>query len=236
MALSPSDTRSSNRLLARLSRADMDLLRPHLKTVPLKLRQDLEKPNTRIDHVYFMDDGIASVVAQQEENGQIEVGLIGPEGMTGLVVVMGNHRSPNATFIQVAGNGQRLRASELRKAMTASPSLRGFFLKFVQTFMIQAAQTAMSNGRGKLDQRLARWLLMAQDRLGQKSIALTHEFLSVMLGVRRAGVTVALTSLEAERLIRARRGEIVVLDRKGLLRRAGSFYGVPETEYRRLIG
>jgi len=236
MALSPSGTPSSNRLLARLSRADMNLLRPHLKAVPLKLRQDLEKPNTRIDHVYFMDDGIASVVAKQEENGQIEVGLIGPEGMTGLVVVMGNHRSPNATYIQVAGNGRRLRASELRRAMTASPSLRGFFLKFVQTFMIQASQTAISNGRGKLDQRLARWLLMAQDRLGQNSLPLTHEFLAVMLGVRRAGVTVALTSLEAERLIRARRGEIVILDRKRLLRRAGGFYGVPETEYRRLIG
>jgi CRP-like cAMP-binding protein len=236
MALSPSDTRPSNRLLAHLSRADMDLLRPHLKAVRLKLRQDLERANKRIDHVYFMDDGIASVVAKQGENGHIEVGLIGPEGMTGLTVVMGNHRSPNATYIQVAGNGRRLRASELRRAMTASPPLRGLFLKFVQSFMIQTSQTAISNGRARLDQRLARWLLMAQDRLGQNSVPLTHEFLATMLGVRRAGVTVALTSLEGERLIRARRGEIVVLDRKGLVRRAGGYYGVPEAEYRRLIG
>jgi len=236
MALVHSDARSANRLLGHLSRGDMDLLRPHLKAVPLKLRQGLERANKRIDHVYFMDEGIASVVANQDGNGQIEVGLIGPEGMTGLTVVMGNHRSPNATYIQVAGSGQRLRASELRRAMTASPSLRGFFLKFVQTFMIQTSQTAISNGRGKLDQRLARWLLMAQDRLGKNGVPLTHEFLATMLGVRRAGVTEALTSLETDRLIRARRGEIAVLDRKGLLRRAGSFYGVPETEYRRLIG
>jgi CRP-like cAMP-binding protein len=236
MALSPSGIPFSNRLLARLSRADIDLLRPHLKAVPLKLRQDLERANKRIDHVYFMDDGIASVVATQHHNGEIEVGLIGREGMTGLMVILGDHRSPNATYIQVAGNGQRLRASELRSAMKASPSLRGFFLKFVQTFMIQTSQTAISNGRGKIDQRLARWLLMAQDRVGQNRLPLTHEFLAVMLGVRRAGVTVTLTSLEEERLIRARRGEIVILDRKGLLRRAGGFYGVPETEYRRLIG
>jgi CRP-like cAMP-binding protein len=225
-----------NRLLASLAPDDLDLIQSRLTPVTLNLRQDLEKPNRRIDDVYFMELGITSVVAIQSDDTQIEVGLIGCEGMTGLPIVLGDQRSPNSSYIQVAGAAQRLAAADLRKAMKASPSLRDFLLRYVQCFMAQAISTAIANGRGRLDQRLARWLLMAHDRVKDNTLPLTHEFLSLMLAVRRAGVTEAVHSLASQNLIAARRGALVVLNRKGLERAAGAFYGQPEAEYRRLIG
>jgi CRP-like cAMP-binding protein len=225
-----------NRLLASLTPDDLDLIQPHLTPVSLRLRQDLEKPNRRIDDVYFMEMGITSVVAMQSDDTQIEVGLIGCEGMTGLPIVLGDHRSPHSSYIQVAGAGQRLSVADLRKAMKASPGLRDFLLRYVQSFMVQATGTAVPNGRARLEQRLARWLLMAHDRVKDTTLPLTHEFLSLMLAVRRAGVTETVQKLVSRRLIEAHRGTIVVLDRKGLEQVAGVFYGQPEAEYRRLIG
>jgi CRP-like cAMP-binding protein len=138
--------------------------------------------------------------------------------------------------MQAAGQGQCIKAVELRKAMQASPSLQGALLKYVQVFMVQTAHTAVANARAKIEARLARWILMAQDRLDRTSLPLTHEFLSLMLGVRRASVTEALHALEALKLIRSARGEVVVLNRKGIERKAGNAYGAPEAEFRRLIG
>lgn len=239
LALSPSSPSSSptrNRLLAALSKDDRDRLQPHLEPIDLELRKPLEQPNKRIDNVYFLDVGIASVVAVQARETNVEIGLIGREGMTGLAIVLGNHRSPHATYIQAAGKGQRIAAAELRKALAASATLQILLMKFVQAFMVQTAHTAIANARAKLDQRLARWLLMAHDRLDGNALPLTHEFLALMLGVRRAGVTEALNALEGRRLIEAARGRIVVRDRKGIERSAGGSYGVPEAEYRRLLG
>jgi len=227
---------SGNRLLSSLSKADFGLLLPDLEAVSLDLRKVLERPNKRIEDVYFPDAGFASVVAVQPKQTKVEVGLIGREGMTGLPVVLGNHKTPHETYIQAAGHGQRIDATKLRKAMAASSSLQSLLLKFVQAFMVQTAQTAISNARAKLNERLARWILMADDRIDGSRLPLTHEFLSLMLGVRRAGVTEALHALESEGLIRASRGEIIVRSRKGIERRAGGSYGIPEAEFRRLIG
>jgi CRP-like cAMP-binding protein len=156
--------------------------------------------------------------------------------MTGTAVVLGDDQSPHETYIQIAGAGQRIAATELRKAMKASGSLHGLLLRYVQAFMVQTAHTAIANARAKLDERLSRWILMAHDRIAGNTLALTHEFLALMLGVRRAGVTEALQSLARQKLIEARRGQVVVLNRQGIVRRAGSSYGAPEAEYRRLIG
>jgi CRP-like cAMP-binding protein len=234
--LAASPSRPGNRLLAALSAADFGLLQPHLQPVSLKLRQDLEKPDRRIDDVYFPHAGIASVVALISKDTRVEVGLIGCEGMSGTAVVLGNDRSPHETYIQVAGDGQSVKAPKLREAMKASETLRAVLLRYVQVFMVQTAHTAIANARSKLDARLARWLLMAHDRVRGNTLPLTHEFLSLMLGVRRAGVTEALHSLESQKLIHAGRGEIVVRDRKGIERAAGESYGKPEAEFRRLIG
>jgi CRP-like cAMP-binding protein len=228
--------RSGNKLLTSLADSDFNLLAPHLEFVTLGLRKSLERPNRRIDAVYFPEAGFASVVAVQSSGKEVEVGLIGREGMTGLPIVFGDHRSPHATYIQAPGTGTFMPATELRKAFQSSPSLRDSLLKFVQAFGVQTTHTAICNARSKLDVRLARWLLMAHDRIGEDTLRLTHEFLSLMLGVRRAGVTDALHGLRKRGLIAYGRGQITVKDRKGMERTAGGAYGVPEAEYRRLIG
>jgi len=226
----------ANHLLSRLSSEDFLLLQPNLKPVDLPLRRQLERPNKPIDQIYFLESGFASVVADGSGGRGIEVGLIGREGMTGLSVLMGTDRSPHETFIQSAGEGVRISAGSLRKAMDQSRSLHRTFLLYAHAFALQVTNTATANGRSKIEQRLARWLLMAQDRIGGEEVPLTHELLSIMLGVRRPGVTIALKLLENAGLLRARRGVISIIDRGGLERLADHVYGVAEAEYRRMLG
>jgi CRP-like cAMP-binding protein len=226
---------SRNKLLSSLSRSDFALLEPHLEPVTLSMRKVLEKPNSRITAAYFPDCGFASVVAQQANGKEVEVGLIGREGMIGMPIVLGDHRTPHSTYIQAAGDGQCIQAADLRQAIQSSRSLQDTLLKFVQAFGVQTSHTAISNARSKLDQRLARWLLMAHDRLETDCLPLTDEFLSIMLAVRRAGVTETVHALEVRGLISRTRGRIAIRNRQGLERLAGASYGVPEAEYRRLM-
>jgi CRP-like cAMP-binding protein len=226
---SSSTTSIRNRVLASLSSADFALLRRNLEPVALAVRQLLEAPNTPITHCYFIESGLASIVARNSHK-RLEVGLIGCEGLTGLPIVLGNDRSPHETFIQVAGAGRRIAADKLRAAMQKSRSLEGAFLKCAHAFMNQTANTALSNGTATLEERLARWLLMASDRLEGNEIPLTHEFLSLMLGVRRAGVTVALNYLEQRGIIQLARGDIIILDREGLTASANGSYHQPEAQ------
>ena len=228
-------TPEGNRLLHALSKQDRDLLAPHLLPGSFKVRDSFERPNKRIERVYFPETGIASVVAVHPDGRRIEIGIIGCEGMTASVVVLGGDRSPHSTYIQVAGDGHSLPVADLRRAMARSPSLRSVFLKYVQVFMVQTAHTAIANARATLVERLARWLLMAHDRVAGNVLYLTHEFLSLMMAVRRAGVTEALQSLENRKLIACGWRQITVLDRKGIEKIAGHFYGTPEAEYRRLM-
>jgi CRP-like cAMP-binding protein len=210
--MTPAGTVFQNRLLNSLSPSDLVLLRSTLKPVDLPIEAVLEKPNEPIEWVYFFESGIASVVAG--EGTRIEVGLIGREGMSGLSIVMGDDRS----------------------ALYKSKTLRLCLLRYAQVFSTQVTQTAVANGRAKLEARLARWLLMAHDRFDHEAFPFTHRFLALMLGVRRPGVTVALHFLEGYGLIKATRGLISVIDRKGLQAHANGSYGVPEAEYERLIG
>ena len=224
-----------NRLLQALSKQDRDLLASHLSQGSFKVRDSFERPNKRIEWVYFPETGIASVVAEHPDGRRIEIGIIGCEGMTGSAVVLGGDRSPHASYIQVAGDGYCLPVADLRRVLAQSPSLRGVFLKYVQVFMVQTAHTAIANARATLVERLARWLLMAHDRVTGNVLNLTHEFLSLMMAVRRAGVTEALQALENRALIECGWRQITVLDRKGIEKIAGHFYGTPEAEYRRLM-
>ena len=225
-----------NWLLHKISLQDWDLIGPHLETVTLKERQVIEVPGKPITHAYFLEAGVASVVAVDAQDHRIEVGVIGFEGITGVPLIMGDNRSQHSTYMQIGGSGHRIAAEALRAALGNSESLRGLMLKSAQGFMIQTAQTALANGRAKLEQRLARWLLMAHDRLTTDAVPLTHEFLAVMLGVRRAGVTVAIHGFERRGLVTTRRGQLTVINRHGIEQIAGSFYGTPEAELRRLLG
>lgn len=224
-----------NFLLQALSKDDIALISPKLEAIELHSRRECEKANRPIKHIYFPESGIASVVARGPRQKPLEIALIGCEGMSGIVVLMGNDRSPHDTYMQVAGRGYRIAAEDFRSAMRESETLREKLLCYAQAFMIQVAHTAISNANGKLEERLARWLLMAHDRIDGDGLPIIHDFLALMLSVRRAGVTVALHRLEHDGLINPERGRIVVLDRNGLKEVAGGSYGVPEAEYARLM-
>jgi CRP-like cAMP-binding protein len=216
---------SPNHILSSLSRADFRLLEPHLERVDLPVRRHLEERDMRVEHVYFMESGFASVVANGERN--IEVGMIGREGMSGLSVVMSSNTAPvNETYMQSAGEGSRMAAGRLRDAIGASVGLHQVMLRYAHTFLVQTSQTALANGRGKIEERLARWLLMAADRV-EGELALTHDFLAIMLGVRRSGVTTALQELAKTGLIAHRRGFVTILDREGLEETCDGIYSPP---------
>jgi CRP-like cAMP-binding protein len=223
-----------NTLLTALSADDFASLRPHLESISLDLRSTLVEPNKPIEHIYFLEHGMASIT-NNSHDGKIEIGIVGREGMVGLPIVLGVDRSPYETFMQIAGRGLRIDAQRLETAIEDSPSLRRHFLRYVQAMSIQTSQTAFANANNNVESRLARWLLMCHDRMDGDELPITHEFLSMMLGVRRAGVTVAIHLLEGNGLIRARRGLITILDREKLEEMADEAYGVPEAEYERLM-
>jgi CRP-like cAMP-binding protein len=229
-------TSQRNRLLAHLSGSKGDpLALAGLERVKLEVRQVLEAPGVPIAAAYFVESGLVSVVGTTRPNQRIEVGMIGFEGMTGTAIVLGDDRSASEYIVQSAGEAFRISVSDLRAAMQ-HPARRALFLRYIHVLMAQGSQTALANGRGRLGERLARWILMWQDRIGTDGLVVTHEFLSVLLGVRRSGVTVALHVLEGQSLIKATRTLIQVLNRQGLQAAASGFYGIPEAEYDRLIG
>lgn len=204
--------------------------------VPLPRARIIAHPNEPIEHVYFLESGIASQIAITPEHHRLEVGIYGRDGVGPTSVILGVDRTPHQHLIQVAGEGLRIASEKLEEALQQSLSLRALLMRFMQVFMIQTGHTALSNGSGVIGERLARWLLMSHDRIDGDDIALTHEFLGIMLGVRRSGVTDALHHLEGVRIIKTSRGLIKVQDRERLEETAGDSYGVPEAEYERLIG
>jgi CRP-like cAMP-binding protein len=224
-----------NRLLAAMPPDGFALLRPHLEMVPLRLREVMVQPGQPIEHVAFVEQGIVSVLAAAEEEC-IEIGMIGPEGLVGVPVVLGVGTSPHVHLVQAEGEALRMRADALRGAMGESPTLFALLARYVHCFTVLVSHTAFANANFGIEARLARWILMTQDRLGRDELPLTHEFLAMMLGVRRPGVTVATHVLEGNGLIKAGRGRIRVLDRERLRELADTSYGLPEAEYERIVG
>ena len=214
---------------------DFARLQPYLEAIDLQSGQTLTKPNAHIEHLHFMESGIASITAEGA-NGRVEIGMIGREGVVGATpVLLGADRVPYDHFIQVPGAALRIRAGAVSAAVEESPALRKLLLRYVLTEMIQVRQTAFANATQEIEARLARWLLMCHDRVDGDELLLKHEFLSMMLGVRRSGVTLAMQQLEGAGRIRARRGRVTVINRELLEEMADGSYGVPEAEYARLI-
>lgn len=205
-----------NHLLNAVSNADLALLQPYLARVPLKLRQRLQSANQKIRSVYFLESGIASVVADGRTLRQTEVAIVGREGMTGLPVIHGAERSPFEVYVQAGGQAQCISAQDLRRVMDESPMLQKCLLRYAHVFGVQAGYTALANAQGTIEERLARWLLMVQDRLETDVLFLTHELMAITLGVRRAGVTMALQHFLSKGVIETARGAITVKDRDGL--------------------
>jgi CRP-like cAMP-binding protein len=217
-----------NRLLASLSSKDRALLEPDLETVDLPLRCSLAQRNRRIEHVYFVDSGLASIVADGPQ--PIEVGVIGNEGMSSVGVLLGSDRSAQDIYMQIAGAGRRIRAEILANADARSPALHRVLMRYVNALIVQLTHTAQSNGKSKAEDRLARWLLLAHDRLQGDELPLTHELLSIMLGTPRPGVTVALGHLTSEGLIETGRGRITILKRRGLEAKCKGIYDPPDAD------
>lgn len=233
--LQPNKSAVRNQLLQAMHPEDFEMLRPLLRLVELKTHDVLVPSGAAIENIFFLESGIGSVVASGIEGKQIELGHVGREGFTGRTVVLGVDTTPDTTFVQVAGWGYRMPASDFAAIIDANPRLRGLMLRYVHVTEVQIASTALANSLYTIHERLARWLLMYHDRLDGDDLSITHEFLSLMLGVRRAGITSELHVIEGMRIIRATRGNIRVLDRAKLAVIAGQSYGVAEQEYARLF-
>ena len=216
--------------------SDYALLAPHFHRIELPLRLQLHAAGRKIEQVYFPEDGIVSIVAVALDGKPCEVGLFGREGMSETATVMGTDHSPHEAYVQAPGtSAMRLSTRILDEAMRTSPTLRLHLLKYVQAMVIQLSTSIAASGQ-TIEQRLARWLLMCHDRVDDGDIPLTHEFIGMMLGVRRAGVTEAMNQLSDRRLISPRRGIIRIDDRLGLEHLAAGGYGLAEAEYQRLVG
>lgn len=225
-----------NRLLASVGPGVLDQIGHGLEFIRLRQGQTLHDPMQRIEYVYFLTTGLSSEIAIDTNGQRIEVGCVGNEGFAGIPAVLGVDRSPHRSFMESDGSSFRIRTETLMAAARDETTLMSALLRYVHVFMIQIAATALADGRYTVEQRTARWLLMAQDRLNGDDLPLTHDFLALMLGVRRSSVTSAVHMIEGIGAIKATRGHILVRDRVALERLAGGSYGVPETEYRRVIG
>ena len=226
----------TNRLLLALSETDRALLSSRLEPITLSVRQKLEQISQPVKYVYFIQEGLASVIAQVPGGKSAEIGIVGREGATGLSLAIGDSQASFETFIQMEGSALRMGAADFARALEQSPALRLLALRYSKALWVQCAYTALANSVTRLEARLARWLLMVHDRIDGDRFELTHEFMAVMLAVRRPGVTVALHELEGKALIRSTRGTVTIRDREGLIEMADGAYTLPEREYERLLG
>ena len=226
----------ANRLLGLLAPKDYKRLRPHLEAIPLAYRQSLYRARKPIDFVYFIETGVGSLVNTMKNGQAAEVGTIGNEGIVGLPLLLGDDRAPTSVYVQVPGVGLRMNASIFNQELARSASMRRVMLHYAHAFFNQVAQSAACNQFHSIEQRASRWLLMTHDRMQSDEFLLTQEFLAMMLGVQRTGVTAAAGSLQRDGLIRYRRGNVTMLDRRGLERRACECYGIAKKEFDRLLG
>lgn len=227
---------TGNRLLDQLASEQLNRLRPHLTAEALPFNKALQARGKPVESVWFPRSGMISIVAMMSDGAAVEVGIAGREGMLGVQVLLGDDTSLNEAMVQIPGSALRLPAAVLRHEADASPELRTVMLRYVQAFLNAATQSAACNRAHLLEQRLARWLLTARDRAGDDRLPLTHEFIAMMLGVRRAGVTVAAQSLQSAGLIHYAHGRITIVDREGLEVAACECYEVIKRDYARLLG
>lgn len=214
----------NNMLLADMSKQDFALIERDLTYVEMPRSYPLNNADQVIEYCWFIESGIASVVATSAEGNETEVGIVGRDGMLDVAVILGVKRSPLRSFIQISASGFKIPVRALRQMTQASPAFHDQLNIYAFSYMMQIAQTALANASFSVEERLARWLLMCADRVGDGEIVLTHEFLSVMLNVRRAGVTLAIQSLERAGFLKAHRGALSITNRAALMRFARDAY------------
>jgi CRP-like cAMP-binding protein len=213
-------------MLAALPRAQYQRLLAGLESVALTFGEVLYEPGERIQHVYFPNDSLVSLLTPVDGHLALEVGMVGREGMVGVPLSLGMDVSPVRALVQGAGTAMRMDAARFCREIRKSPQLRREVDRYTSVLMAQITQTAACNRFHVVEARLARWLLMTRDRVRSDEFRLTHEFLGHMLGVRRVGVTKAARALQVARLIRYSRGKIRILDLKGLEAASCSCYKI----------
>ena len=225
-----------NRLLSRASPADFALLSATLEPFACVHGAIISEADEAPGFAYFLESGMISVVAVSPEGQTAEAGIIGREGFVHPSIILGSDTVPFKIQVQIAGAAHRVPAADLVQAMDGSATLFQTLLRFTHVYGVQAGFSTLSNAVHQVDERLARWLLMCHDRVSTDDLQLTHEFMSIMLSVRRPSVTNAIHVLEGNRFITADRGYVRIIDRAALEAFAEDAYGKPEAEYRRLLG
>ena len=205
-------------------------LKPHLTKVSLERDMVLGRAGEGVEHAYFVESGLVSM-----RSASIDIGAVGCEGMTGICLATGVDRSPYGYEVQISGTGYRMDSGTFMRLFDTQPLFRKIMLLYTQTMIVQIAEHAICNAKQSLQVRVARWLLLCHDRIGQAEINITHACLAAALSVRRAGVTDALHVLEGMHAIYSRRGSITIRDRNRLIAAAQTSYGTAEAEYRRLL-
>jgi CRP-like cAMP-binding protein len=230
-----SPTSTSNRILNALTAREHERLSRDLEHVSLSSGEVLCHPDEPIEHVYFPNRGTVSIVSSFEDGMSVEVGMVGNEGMFGVCVFLGSISTPLLAQVQIPGDGYRMRTDVLKREFSMGGQLQDLLLRYTQAFITQIAQTAACNRAHPIEGRLAKWLLMCEDRANSKELELTQEFISQMLGARRAGVTEAAGGLKTRGLIDYKRGHLTIIDRSGLESVTCECYPIVKKEFARLI-
>jgi CRP-like cAMP-binding protein len=228
--------RPANRLLALLPAAEYRRLSANLQPVSLPVKQVLYKARGTIDYVYFPTRGVVSAMAIMADGSAIELATIGREGMAGLAAFVGRRSSPYEAMVQVGGEGLRMRADAFRREVGQDGPLRRLLVLYHEAFSTQVSYAVACNGFHTVQKRCCRWLLMTHDRAGADELPLTHEFLAIMLGVRRPSVTEVLRPLQERGLIRNRRAKPLIADRAGLKAESCECHRIVQDEFARLFG
>jgi CRP-like cAMP-binding protein len=225
-----------NRLLAALAWREHARLASHLEEVSLAYKDVLHKPGEPVEWVYFPEDAIVSLLSFGERDAAVEVGMVGGEGMVGAPILLGNRQSPYQAVVLRGGRALRSRSESVRRNFTRSRELRDVLLPYAHALLTQSAQSAACHRFHTPPERLCRWLLMVHDRAGSDEFRATQEFISDMLGTRRATVTEAAHSLQQRGLIDYRRGRVLVRDRAALERLVCRCYFIIKQEFDQLAG
>lgn len=219
-----------------MPREDYERLGPHLETVELEHGRIIYEVDQQIEHVYFPLRSMFSLVSESADGASCEVGVVGFEGMTGISLVLGVDRSPHENMVQIHDGSVRVKARVLIEEFKRGGALQALLLRYTQSLLVQTSQLAACNRLHSISERLARWLLMSYDRCICEELPLTQEFLGLMLGTRRAGVTEAAVILQSLGLIQYRRGHIQIIDRKGLEDYTCDCYRIVKEEFDRITG
>ena len=225
-----------NLLLGLLQPGERERLLPHLQPVTFSLGQVIYEPGERIEYCYFPTDSVASMLYTTQDGSTAEMGLVGNEGVLGVVLFLGGESTCSKALVPVAGDAFRLPAKVLREEFAHHGPFQHLLLRYIQTLLTQISQTAVCNRLHSVEQRLCRWLLLCQDRKNRSELLMTQELIANMLGGRRESVTVAAGHLQDAGLIHYCRGHIMILDRNGLEANVCECYRTVEDEFDRLFG